>query len=610
MAAVEAFGDDAARRRDPRRRARAAGRDPPPARRTTRAGPATAWWAGSTTCPRRSRPPTWWSRGRAARCSSSPPSGGRRSWCRTPTPPRDHQAKNAQWLAEAGAAVVLPDADCTGERLRGLVGRAAGRPPPPGGDGRVRARGGAPRRRRPRGRRGAWRSRAADRRAAPVAAARAPWRRGVSGPRPIHMVGIGGAGMSGLALLARAAGYAVGGTDREESATLARPAGRRGRRARRPRGRRRSPADAAALVVVDGHRRRQPRARRGAAARPAGAAPLGAAGRADGRPARPGRRRRPRQVHHQRDAARRPRRRVGLRRGDDRGRRAAPARCGATGPGSWPRPTRATARCSTCAPEGAILLNVDHDHHATYATLEEVRGGVPRVRRARCPPTACWWWAPTPRPAPAPRPRRAPVRLVGDVPGAFCRVERTAGRPRVHAGAGRRPPGARAAGGGRAPQRRERRLRPGAGRLVRRAAPRRPRRGWPASPASGGAWSRAARRAGVEVVDDYAHHPAEIRATLAAARERGAGRVVVVFQPHLPSRTRALGPELAEALGAADVVDRHRRLPRPRAGRPGGDRARRWPTRVPAPGAGHLRPHARRRGRRGRRARPAPATSC
>ena len=62
------------------------------------------------------------------------------------------------------------------------------------------------------------------------------------------------------------------------------------------------------------------------------------------------------------------------------------------------------------------------------------------------------------------------------------------------------------------------------------------------------------RAGGVEVVDDYAHHPAEIRATLAAARERGPGRVVVVFQPHLPSRTRALGPEIGAALGAADVV--------------------------------------------------------
>jgi len=60
--------------------------------------------------------------------------------------------------------------------------------------------------------------------------------------------------------------------------------------------------------------------------------------------------------------------------------------------------------------------------------------------------------------------------------------------------------------------------------------------------------------AGVEVVDDYAHHPAEIRATIAAARERGPARLVVVFQPHLPSRTRALGDEIAAALGAADVV--------------------------------------------------------
>ncbi len=39
-----------------------------------------------------------------------------------PSATGDHQAKNARWLAEAGAAVVLPDADCTGERLQGLVG--------------------------------------------------------------------------------------------------------------------------------------------------------------------------------------------------------------------------------------------------------------------------------------------------------------------------------------------------------------------------------------------------------------------------------------------------------------------------------------------------------
>lgn len=58
--------------------------------------------------------------------------------------------------------------------------------------------------------------------------------------------------------------------------------------------------------------------------------------------------------------------------------------------------------------------------------------------------------------------------------------------------------------------------------------------------------------AGVEVFDDYAHHPAEIAATLAAARADG--RVLVLFQPHLYSRTRHLASELAAALSAADAV--------------------------------------------------------
>ncbi|MBD5788092.1 UDP-N-acetylmuramate--L-alanine ligase [Cellulosimicrobium terreum] len=61
--------------------------------------------------------------------------------------------------------------------------------------------------------------------------------------------------------------------------------------------------------------------------------------------------------------------------------------------------------------------------------------------------------------------------------------------------------------------------------------------------------------AGVRVVDDYAHHPTEIRALLAAARPvAGDGRVVVLFQPHLYSRTRTFAREFADALGAADVV--------------------------------------------------------
>jgi UDP-N-acetylmuramate--alanine ligase len=60
---------------------------------------------------------------------------------------------------------------------------------------------------------------------------------------------------------------------------------------------------------------------------------------------------------------------------------------------------------------------------------------------------------------------------------------------------------------------------------------------------------------GVEVVDDYAHNPAKLEALVAAAREaRPGGRVLMLFQPHLPSRTRHLRVELGRALGHADAV--------------------------------------------------------
>lgn len=59
---------------------------------------------------------------------------------------------------------------------------------------------------------------------------------------------------------------------------------------------------------------------------------------------------------------------------------------------------------------------------------------------------------------------------------------------------------------------------------------------------------------GVTVVDDYAHHPTEVRATLAAARGRHDGRVVLVVQPHRYTRTAALGEELGRATAGADLV--------------------------------------------------------
>jgi UDP-N-acetylmuramate--alanine ligase len=59
---------------------------------------------------------------------------------------------------------------------------------------------------------------------------------------------------------------------------------------------------------------------------------------------------------------------------------------------------------------------------------------------------------------------------------------------------------------------------------------------------------------GIRVYDDYAHHPTEIAATVASARELGARRVLVLFQPHLYSRTRHLAHEFGRALAGADAV--------------------------------------------------------
>ncbi|NRQ50995.1 UDP-N-acetylmuramate--L-alanine ligase [Aeromicrobium stalagmiti] len=77
-----------------------------------------------------------------------------------------------------------------------------------------------------------------------------------------------------------------------------------------------------------------------------------------------------------------------------------------------------------------------------------------------------------------------------------------------------------------------------------------------------GAYTGANRRmqplgeaAGVRVYDSYAHHPTEIRADLAAARAiAGSDRLVVAYQPHLVSRTRVYGVEMGRELSAADLV--------------------------------------------------------
>lgn len=59
---------------------------------------------------------------------------------------------------------------------------------------------------------------------------------------------------------------------------------------------------------------------------------------------------------------------------------------------------------------------------------------------------------------------------------------------------------------------------------------------------------------GAKIVDDYAHHPTEIKATLQAARQAHPGRIIAVFQPHRFTRTRQLFREFGESFAHADIL--------------------------------------------------------
>ena len=94
-----------------------------------------------------------------------------------------------------------------------------------------------------------------------------------------------------------------------------------------------------------------------------------------------------------------------------------------------------------------------------------------------------------------------------------------------------------------------------AARAGRRRSRRAPRPRSPTSAAPGGGSSCSARpRPARPVYDDYAHHPTEVAAAIAAARTLAPRAGVAVFQPHLYSRTRALAREFGRALAAADIA--------------------------------------------------------
>ena len=212
-------------------------------------------------------------------------------------------------------------------------------------------------------------------------------------------------------------------------------------------------------------------------------------------------------------------------------------------------------------PDIAVLTNAELDHHSTYASLHELedtfRTFVARAAtasavwdrpalRALCPPDA----VPYDATELGARPRRA-------------RGSTSAGREVALAGPG-------------GPQRGQCRRSADRLRAGRRGSRRAPRRRSPTSAAPAGGSSRSGgRRAGAAVLDDYAHHPTEVAAAIAAARTLAPRRLVAVFQPHLFSRTRALATRVRPRAGGRRRGGGAAGLPGPRArrGLPRGRRA-------------------------------------
>ena len=158
-------------------------------------------------------------------------------------------------------------------------------------------------------------------------------------------------------------------------------------------------------------------------------------------------------------------------------------------------------------PEIAVLTNVELDHHATFASAAEVEELFERWA-AQVPHVVRGW-------------ELEPTELLLAVPGEHNRLNAAAALAALELVGVPRADAAEA--------------------LERfRGAARR--------------FERVGEAGGVAVYDDYAHHPTEVAAALAAARGLGPERVVVLFQPHLPSRTRHLARELGGALAAADAA--------------------------------------------------------
>jgi UDP-N-acetylmuramate--alanine ligase len=458
----------------------------------------------------------------------------------------DHQTSNARWMADAGAAVVIADSDLDPERLRGEVDALVHDP------GRLQAM-----------------AEAARQVARPDAAARVadevmkaageesakPARRPWSGRR-LHFMGIGGAGMSGLALVAKQLGAEVTGCDRSESPYLdeVRAAGIEpaighdpahvapgmevvastavderepelaAARARGETVSRRGPllAEIAALrrviAVAGAHGKTTTTAMVVAALEGCGLDPGYLVG-------------------------------AELRRAG--GERVPNARWTE---GEWivVEADESDRSFLALTPEIAIVTSVELDHHTTYASELELEGAF-EAFLDRLPEDGVAVLHEDVRLA-TPAGRRVVSFGLGEAPTLGARrLERAASGLRFELLREGEPvctvqlpvPGehnvlnalaavAAAEAAGCA-------LEQAAGALARfRPAARR--------------FEPVGSRDGALVFDDYAHHPSEVEATLRAARALDPARLVAVFQPHLFSRTLHLYREFGRALALADVV--------------------------------------------------------
>ncbi len=454
----------------------------------------------------------------------------------------DHQAKNANWMEEAGAAVVLPDAMLGPERLRAQVKDLVG---DPARLARMAA---------------AARSVARPDAAATIAAqvlattgepgtaqpAGAPWT-----GRRLHFVGIGGAGMSGLALIARALGAEVSGCDAAATSYF-------------------DELRAAGIEPEVGHDAAHARANTElvvSTAIPAGLPELVAA-RGSGAP-----------VHHRGEllaAAVSMRRVIAV--AGTHGKTTTTAMtahvlaaCGeavsyAVGaelplPGGGHRPNavwnsgewmvveadESDRSFLNLHPDIAVLTNIELDHHSTYASELEVRAAFDEFLASVPPAGTVVAWEGAGIAAgvqfglsPEAALRARDVRPAGtgmqftlvvdgeDVTDVAVPVPGEHNVLNALAAIG----AARAAGHDPA-------------RAALALASFQP---------AGRRFEPKGDVGGVRVFDDYAHHATEVAATLAAARALAPRRLVAVFQPHLYSRTAHTHDDLGRALAAADVV--------------------------------------------------------